>query len=142
MSRLIVRWAVPALVALGSLSFVWPAWAVYGGEEPTVEVPQAKEIAALIAHGQLNLRDATALAEGHVDGTALAAKCRAELIASPAKPEPAGPQHLATPSAQQKPATEKRLVYEVSCFARNTVHTVRIDGLARKVMDVQEQNHK
>lgn len=138
-----IRWAVPAIAALVPLGFALPSLAQRAGEERPRAAAQAKEkavnhareLAELIEQGQLNLRDATALAEKHVKGTALEATCDIRLgMVSPEKPaqKPGGPQ------AEDTRRSGKRLIYEISCFAEDKIMSVRVDGLQRKVVDATE----
>lgn len=103
---------------------------------------EAREIAALIAKGQLKVADATQMAEKHVTGLALEATCCVEpgeplssvkSETTPPKTDPAA--HPARP----EPSAERRLIYEVPCFAKDKVMVVRIDGSAKKVIDVRER---
>lgn len=113
------------------------------------DMDDAREMAQLMQHGQLNLRDATSLAEKHVKGTALSARCEIQRE-SPTRAES---KHPGGPSAnsQDKPerrasekqekaagATGNRLVYSIACFANDKVQTVIVDGQAKKVIDVAE----
>jgi hypothetical protein len=124
-----------------------PASAQQTGKPPPVDVSQAKQMATLTEQGQMNLRDATALAEKHVKGTALEAACRVEIGEPPPSPNPA-PQPPTPPgepgrsgpySAQKEQPGGQRLIYDVSCFAKDKLQTVRVDGLTKRVIDVLEQ---
>jgi hypothetical protein len=145
MARLLVRWAVPALVGLACVGLVGlPAIAQSGDKPTTPDVSRAKEMAALIEQGQLNLRDATALAEKHAKGTALDVSCTLEpagpqpLPGAPIMPpgEQSGPDRpKGGPSVQIERSGANRLIYTVSCFAKDQVTTIRVDGLAKKVVE-------
>ncbi len=146
MSYLKSRLGIAALVALIPLSLVGlPALAQHAGKMAggDLQANQAKEMAALIQQGQLNLRDATALAERHVNGTALEAVCTIENGAP--QLTPAEPKKPGGPSAQERPMPPtaqsggKRLVYEVSCFANDKLQTVRVDGMTKQVMGGEHQ---
>jgi len=152
MSRLI-KWGLPTLVILVPLALVGlPTLAQDYGQQPgkhqpgpvNVDVERAKEMAALIQQGQLNLRDASAMAEKHCKGTALEAKCeiqRGEPRQQPKPPEqpkPRGPSAQEKDKMQKEPSTGNRLLYEVSCFAQDKLVTVRIDGLTKAVIDVMD----
>ncbi len=152
MRRFVRKWAPSALVVLVPLVLVGlPALAQHvGNPAPSVDLNRAKERAALIQQGQMNLRDATALAEKHAKGTALEAVCEIQSGESPRPAQPMKPEHpggvrMQEPTAPQKPATPpgqkelpdaKRLIYQVSCFANEKLVTVRIDGLTKKVLDM------
>lgn len=71
----------------------------------------------------MNLRDATDLAEREISGTALQVRCEIQ-------------PGLGMPTEVSQ--ASRRLVYQVCCFAKEKVHTVRIDGLTKKVIDVRE----
>jgi hypothetical protein len=122
---------LPAIVWLGL-----PVVTQHAGRPQTGDVNKARQIAALVAQGQMNLRDATDLAEKHVRGTAIEA---AGDVVPPLLP-PLDPEMRDAPNttSRKSPAAGKRLVYEVRCFARDRVQTVRVDGASRKVIDVQE----
>lgn len=98
-----IRWAAPALVALGALGIALPALAQERGQERPgttpgaqtgmqqgrVNVDQAKQIASLIEQGQLSLADATRMAERHASGIALTVNCSIEpATATPGQPRP------------------------------------------------------
>lgn len=142
MSRTVLRWGVPSLVLLGSLGLAgWPALAQYGGQPSAGELDRAKEMAALIEQGQMNLRDATAMAEKHCKGTALEARCTIEGAEPQPQPVPAPgePDRPRGPSLQKAQPEGKRLVYEVSCFVKDQLQTVQVDGLSKKVLDASGQ---
>lgn len=133
-----------AIVALIPLGIAWPVLA-----QQHDDVQRAKEMAQLIAAGQLNLRDATALAERHVKGTALEAMCNVQ-GGGPTKPEEGGkpgkPDKGDKPGKPGGPADEsgqeiagKRLIYEITCFADERIQTVRVDGQAKRVIDAKPQ---
>ena len=142
MYRPMVRWATGALIALVPLAFVgWPVLAQQPCKPPLGEVNRAKEMAALIEQGQLNLRDATAIAEKHVHGVALQAACNIE-GAEPApvpKAPPLEPERPRGPSVQKEPSDGKRLIYEISCFAKDRLELVRVDGLTKTVLDAEHK---
>ena len=148
MPRVLVQLAVPAVLGLAALGLVGlPVLAQQTGKPPIVDVNHAKQMAALIEQGQMNLRDATVLAEKHVKGTALEAACRIESAEPPPSPSPS-PQPPTPPgepgrpgaySAQRDQPAGPRLMYEVSCFAKDKLQTVRIDGLTKQVVNVLEQ---
>ena len=110
----------------------------------------AKEKAKLIEQGQMNLRDAAAMAEQHVKGMALEISSRIDqAVPGPRGREPTdnlqqepptGPKDSPVlPPATGQDETNKRLVYQVSCFAQDRVQNVMVDGLAKKVIeDVKE----
>jgi len=98
------------------------------------DISRAKEIAGLVAIGQLKLADATALAERQVGGTALDA--RVDLQTDETGRMPAAG---AAPGAKQEPPTYgKKLVYDVTIFSKDRIQFIRVDGLNRKVIGVQE----
>jgi hypothetical protein len=120
------------------------------------DVNHAKEMASLVAQGQLNLRDATAIAERHVKGTALEASCQIRTTAAQPprgdrpkpQPEPRGPsaddgqqrERQDAGGQTQGDAGVKRLVYEVCCFAADKIQVVTVDGLTKGVVEVKERN--
>lgn len=126
------------------------------------EVGRAKEMADLIKQGQLNLRDATELAEKHTKGTALEASCEikaGEMKAGsptpkerPMPPTPPGggdavqdpkpgepPDPMERKPGEMERAGGKRLIYEIRCFANDKIQVAQVDGMTKKVIDVKEQ---
>jgi hypothetical protein len=164
------HWAVPVLATLVPLGLVVAVLAQQQPgqkqqpQQPPTQQPQpqqptqrgddvsrAKEMSQLISHGQMNLRDATALAEKHCNGTALEATCDIQLgMSKPTEPrERPGPSDASQekPGQQPKPGekageqkqTGSRLVYGVLCFANDKIHAVRVDGESKKVIDSKER---
>lgn len=134
------RWTVGGLALLVPLGLVSvQAWSQRQAENPmrdTVQEPHAKRMAELIKEGQLNLRDATQIAEKHVKGVALQVNC----VLQPAGVEraPAGTERGTRdqPLEEQKDRSAgDRLVYSVSCFADERLQTVRVDGQTKRVID-------
>ncbi len=138
MSRKFKWWArSAAVVAVGVSLFVLSALAQQPGKEQTndrsqaPELNHAKEMAALIKEGQLNLRDATEIAEKHSKGTALEAKCAAQ-SAQPGNPN----RDVSAKPPEENGDTEgKHLIYEVSCFAGDKLKTIKVDGRTKKVIE-------
>lgn len=132
MSRSMRRRVVASLlvgipVSLAGLS----AAARQSGKRQAPEVNRAKEIAFLIAQGQLNLRAATELAEKYVKGTALEAKCDFQPDAS----EEPDCGDMANPQANDDQYAGQRLIYEVYCFANDKLQVVRVDALDKTVIE-------
>jgi hypothetical protein len=100
------------------------------------DVNRAKEIAELIAKGQMNLPDATAMAEKHHQGTAVQVRCDVALGASHSG---LANEQKERSSANKKGTTGARLVYDVSCFAKDRLEIVRVDGFAKRVMSDGER---
>jgi hypothetical protein len=100
------------------------------------DVNPAKEIVKLIEQGQLNLVDATKLAEKHAGGHAIRVNC--EIRAGGQRPEdaqkPAQPGKPGGPSAQVDEPTGKRLIYDITVAAKERVQMVQVDGLTKKVV--------
>lgn len=135
--RRVTRWAVPALVALVPLAMCMPALAQRAGGSPD-NVNQAKAIVALIEQGQLNLADATKLAEQHVKGNALSATCEIKPgAAMPGADKPGADkkEHPRGPSARDGQPTGQHLIYQITCFAKDKVEVVQVDGRTRKVIE-------
>lgn len=130
--RRTLRWAVPVAAALVPLGILLPAWAQKADDRPPGDVNQAREMARLLEQGQIGLADATRIAEQHVKGYAIQARC--EIQRGPA------PQDGAPPAEQMQPAADARLVYDVSCFARESqqIQKVQIDGLTKKVVTAEK----
>lgn len=128
------RWAVPALVALIPLGLMFPAVAQRGGEESAPYVEQAKQTVALIEQGQLNLTDATEMAEKHVRGKALSASS----IIQPAEAKTGETDRPGGPAPQEGQVSGKRLIYHITCFVKDKVKLVQVDGLAKKVIENQQ----
>ena len=84
-------------------------------------------MADLIAQGQLSLRAATEIAEKHSKGVALEVRC--DLQGTPG-------ERAGNPEPQRTPSASDRLVYSVSCFAKERVETIRVDGQTKKVMEM------
>jgi len=103
---------------------------------------EAREIAALIGRGQLKLADAVNLAEQHAKGVALEVECRVEpgepLKADVGVPPPPK-EPVPNPPPKPEPSAERRLIYEIPCFAADKIQLVRIDGASKKVIDMQER---
>ncbi len=120
-------WSIVTVGMPASLFLFFPAWAQRGDSRPA-DTERAKEMAQLIGQGQLSLRDATALAEKHVEGTALEATCDIQL-----------------PERIDQKIADRRLVYEISCFAEDKIQAVRVDGLTKKVIEARQReslNHR
>ncbi len=98
------------------------------------DVERARDIAQLVQQGQLNLRDATALAERHIKGIALEATCTVQAGPEmrPAPGQNRGPQ---VQEGAQRGQASKRVIYSLTCFAEDKLHVVRVDALAKKVME-------
>lgn len=137
------RKTVVALVALIPLGLALPVLAQRGGEQGPDDLDRAREMAMLVRQGQLSLNDAAMLAERHVKGTALKATC--EIMAGQTHPKadekPANREKPGGPSAGEQGAQPagKHLMYEVCCFANDTVQAVIIDGSSKKVIEVKER---
>jgi hypothetical protein len=140
------RWTLPITGALVLLVVALPGLAQRPAGRSTDAV-RAKEMAQLIEQGQLNLRDAAAMAEKHVKGIALEATCDIQPGApSPGErgqPEKPTADKPGAPTGQEQPketkaAGGKRLLYEIDCFANDRVHTVQVDALAKKVVEKGE----
>jgi hypothetical protein len=130
----VTRWALGTVVALVPLGIVLPSIAQRAGEprQGSTDLEQARQMAQLVEQGQLNLRDATALAEKHCKGTALEATC--DFQGGPdAAPERGGPD-----AAPPKDGAGPRLVYEINCFAKDKIQAVRVDGLEKKVIGMEQ----
>lgn len=129
-------WTAAALLACIPLGIALPVFA-----QQHEDVQRARQMAQLIASGQLNLRDATSLAERHVKGTALEAVC--DIQAGPAAGEgdkPGKPDKPGGPALEPAPDDGgSRLIYEITCFADERIQTVRVDGQAKRVIDVKPQ---
>ncbi len=151
MRHLVKRWAFPALLGFAALGLATlPLRAQSTNQPSAIAVNQAKEMAALIEQGQMNLRDATTLAEKHVKGMALEVTCAVEptepqLPSStpprmgeqpqPAPERPPGERPPGGPYAQKEKPGTRRLVYTVSCFAKDQVQSIQVDGLTKKVIE-------
>jgi hypothetical protein len=119
------------------------------GSKSGNDLAKAKEMAELVQKGQLSLREATTIAEEHVKGTALEGSCDiSTTMTPPAKPaEPKKPDAVEPPKPpepdQGKGAKnqtgEKRLMYEITCFERDRLQVVKVDGMTKKVVDVKDQ---
>lgn len=129
MSRSLKRWILGALGAAAPFALIGLPVLAEQDAKHTGDLVRAKEMAAMIAQGQLNLRDATEIAERHVKGTALEAACSIQTIAGERRSQP--------PSEKELPSG-RRLVYEVSCFAKDRVQPIRVDGLTKRVIEGDE----
>jgi len=107
-----------AIVLLG----IVPVFAQRARERPSTDMKDAKNVVKLIHEGQLSLKDATRIAEEHVDGDALTATC----TVWPTKGEQAE-------RGDAQPAGE-HLIFEITCFAKDKVQTVKVDGLTKKIV--------
>ena len=108
------------------------------GKRQAPEVNRAKEMATLIEQGQLNLRAATELAEKHVKGTALEVKC--EFQSGPTGEFDHGDK--ANPRPEKEPSAGKglppggaRLIYQVTCFAKDKLQLVSVDALGKTIIE-------
>ena len=117
--RTIRRWVTGAGVAAISLGIVWAARGERENARTGDDLARAREMVELIQRGQLNLKDATAIAEKRVGGTSLKVTCGIES------------------SDKTDAMAVKRLLYEVTCFAEDKIEIVRVDGLTRDVVDVK-----
>jgi len=133
MSIQAVKLAIPVWVFLIVGMVGYP---VLGGHEKIGpgEADAARDKAALIALDQMNLRDATDMAEKAVSGTALQVSCEIQ----PGLGMPTEGKDLQADSTVGQSHASRRLVYQVCCFAKEKLQTVRIDGLTKKVIDVRE----
>lgn len=95
---------------------------------PAEDLSRAKEITALIEQGQMNLRAATEMAEKHAKGIAFEARCEVQSRAT-------GDLDRGGPAPATEMKADRRVVYEVACFAKDHLETVRVDGAAKKVLD-------
>ena len=107
-----------------------PAGEPQPSRAPAGDLGRAKEITALIEQGQLSLRAATEMAEKHTKGIAFEARCEVQSRAT-GDLDRGGPGGATTPDVK----ADRRLVYEVSCFAKDHLATVRVDAAAKKVLD-------
>lgn len=124
------RTVLAALIAAMVCTIVLATRAQQPSKTPPGDFGRAKEAAALIERGQLSLRAAAEMAEKHVKGTAVEVRCDIQS-------GPAGELERGAPGAPASPAisADRRLVYEVSCFAKDRLETVRVDAAAKKVLD-------
>lgn len=119
------RWGFGGLVLLTALTLVGvQAWSNPETHD-TNRNDRAKHMAELIKQGQLNLSQATEIAEKHTNGVALEARCNLEPVTADRENE--------TP--QRDPSAGDRLVYSVECFAKEKLSTVRVDGMSKKVIE-------
>lgn len=139
------KWAVGAL-ALIPLGLGIPLIAQSAGKPD--DRNRAKTMAELIKAGQLNLADATDLAEQHTRGTALQATC--DIVRGDDKSrtrnqpgQGGGPQDRTMQDDQRdrdrQPAGGERIEYTVCCFADGKIQSVRIDGQSKTILDVKEK---
>jgi hypothetical protein len=131
---------IASTLVLVACGVAYPALAQRAGQDADDKKPDAramaKEMAQLIQQGQLNLRDATALAEQHVKGVGLEATCDIQPgLLQPERDSKRGP---AAQDTDQRAAQQgKRLVYEITCFANDKIMVVHVDGLGKKVIDAK-----
>lgn len=127
MLRKSVRWGFGGLVLLMALSLAGvQAWSNPATRD-TDRNNHAKHMAALIKQGQLDLRQATEIAEKHTEGVALEARCDMKPVTG----------DRAQKSPQKDPSAGDRLVYSVECFVKEELKTVRVDGLTKKIIEGQ-----
>jgi hypothetical protein len=124
----VIRITVPALVAA---AFILPSLAQRPDKAPADRVDQAKEMVALIKEGQLDLTGATKLAEIHVKGNALNVTCEIRPIEDRSNDK----ERSGGPSMTGDPPIGKRLLYDITCFAKEKVQVVQVDGLSKKVVE-------
>lgn len=127
----VTRITVPALSALVAAAFILPSLAQRPDKRPPDRVDQAKEKVALIKQGQLDLTEATKLAENHVKGNALSANCEIKPTEDWSKDK----ERSGGPTQTEDPPIGKRLHYDITCFAKEKVQVVQVDGLAKKVVE-------
>lgn len=135
-------WAIPAL-ALIPLGLGIPLIA-QNAKGKSNDVNEAKKMANLITTGQMNLRDATTMAEKHVKGVALEATCEIKSGSPmpPAHGHGGGPQDKNAkndPQHRSMNDSGERLEYQVCCYANGKIQSVRIDGRSKTVLDVKEK---
>ena len=95
--------------------------------------PVAKEKAKLMKDGQATLTEATAIAEKHAKGQALAVRCDLQPAEVDSKSgdrgtRPGGPGDVA------RADVKIRLIYTVQVFADDRIQEIKVDGLERKVV--------
>lgn len=131
-SQRIAKLAVPMIVGIVSLAIMLPVMADRNSDRETQNVDVAKRKVALIQQGQLNLMDATKLAEKHSKGTALSGGCEIQSSEPTATEEAPGGQ-----AADAKQAENERLIYNITCLTKDQeeVQPVLIDGLTKKVVE-------
>jgi hypothetical protein len=96
--------------------------------------PIAKEKAKLMKDGQATLTEATAIAEKHAKGQALAVRCDLQ----PAETDPKAGDKGNRPGGPVDDVTRAdvkiRLIYSVQVFADDRIQEIKVDGLERKVV--------
>jgi hypothetical protein len=135
----VARWATAAVVVLVPLGIILPAI----GEGGSPDVNNAKQMVSLIEQGQLNLADATKIAEKHIKGTALAVNAGIQQgernPQNPAEREkPGGPGA----GAGEEKSYSMRVVYDITCFANDKVEMVQVDALTKKVIEKEGEEKK
>lgn len=166
MTRTSARWAGAAAFAVIPLVLIGlPVLAQRAGDQGSSRMNNAKQAYDMIQGGQLNLRDAAALAEKHTKGTALEARFTIQTgtmtpekpgerpgekpgTPPPGQPKPGGVSYgldqqqpgQRPPAGDEDKSGARRLVYEITCFAGDKVQLVRVDGLEKKVIDAKDSN--
>ncbi|MBI5866618.1 MAG: hypothetical protein HZB38_19295 [Planctomycetes bacterium] len=138
MRKLLPRLTAAALTTAVIVLFALPALgerlAPPGGDDAA----KARTIVQLIQQGQAGLAEACGIAEADVHGKALRAECeimQGKLETAPsAKPPEKGPQEPKKPDA-----AAQHLMYDICCYANDTLLVVRVDGLTKKVVNVKER---
>lgn len=122
-------------VCLSGLCLALPALSQQAKDFPMGDATKAREMAKIINEGQPNRRDATALAETHINGTAIGVVCDIsigpiELKKKDAKdPPPSNAPSSPLPERSQS----RRLIYKIKFFANEQIQTVSADGLNNSV---------
>lgn len=140
------------------LALTLPAFAIGDKNEEQPRQKQVtkqadrQEMAALIKQGQLRLSEATKLAEAHSKGVALEASCEIlpltreqrrqaeQAVAANQRPNSAALRM--TQNTQSSDVVDddiqpagKRIVYTVTCFANGKSMDIRVDALAKRVIE-------
>lgn len=91
---------------------------------------RAKQIVRLIEQGQLDLGDATTIAEKHIKGRALGVKCTIRGD----EPDSNTRERSHARGADERQPQGAHLVYDITCFAKDKVQTLQVDGLTKEVV--------
>ncbi len=129
-----IKAIIAGMLCVAGLWLALPTAAQENKDFPMDDVTKAREMTKLINEGQLNLRDATALAEKHTKGTAIGAICDIRIgpIEPREKMEPKVPPATSPPPEPER-TQSRRLIYDVKCFANERIQTVSVDGLHKTV---------
>lgn len=119
------------LYAMGLLTLLsLPVLAQQASKKAEAPPGDAAEKVKLMEQGQATLLEAAQIAEKHTKGKALEVNCRIQRGSVPR-----GETKQPSPGSDGQ---QPRLIYRVDCFGMDKTMIANVDGLEKKVIDVQD----